>query len=513
MKKLTVLLLALSLTIGLVAPAAAQDAPDYWPTEGWRFSTPEEQGMDSEKLADALEFLLEQDSYNIHSLTVIRNGYMVVDAYFYPFEPYTLHDVASVTKSFTATLVGIAIQQGYLAGVEEPVLSFFVDREITNLDAYKEAQTVEDLLTMRTGYACFGSGGEITLQQMLASPDWIQFTLDLPMLGAPGETWEYCSPGVHLLSAIVTHTTGQPLQDFAQITLFNPLGFEENRLPTDLYGYAHGWGNLHITPHDMAKLGLLYLNDGVWDGTRLLPEGWVTTATSPAGNGTGHYGYLWWLDDDGYSARGRGGQFVFVIPEENLIVVTTAGGGQQRLAKDVVNHFIRPAIQSNTPLPDNPDGFDRLQSLHAEALQPAEIRHAEVQPIPEIAAEISGQTYLLEDNSFGLRAFVLSFDRPDEATLTIPSFEYLTGDPLIEWQIGLDGLQRIAPGRLNIPAAAKGGWVSEDTFEMEIDEIGNNFRWRISACFDGEEVTFTIRDLTGFYRQPLTIQGRLEGSQ
>ncbi|MBN1200625.1 MAG: serine hydrolase [Anaerolineae bacterium] len=518
-RKPTVLLLTLSLmlaALGPVMPVAAQGGPDYWPTDGWQFSTPEEQGMDSDKLADALAFLLEQDDYTIHSLTVVRNGYMVVDAYFYPFEPDALHDIASVTKSFTATLIGIAIQQGYLPGVEEPVLSFFIDREIANVDANKEAQTIKDLLTMRTGFACDASNGEITLQQMLASPEWVQFTLDLPMLGAPGEVWEYCSPGVHLLSAIVTYASGLPLWDFAQMTLFDPLGFDDSLWPADAYGYTYGWGDLRITPHDMAKLGFLYLNDGVWAGTRLLPEDWVATATSPAGNGTDHYGYLWWLENDGYSAHGRGGQSIFVIPEDELIVVTTAGGGNTGVARDVLDDFIRPAIQSNDPLPPNPDGYNRLQALHGEALQPVEVLLAEPQPIPplpDIAANISGKTYLLEDNFFGLRAVVLSFDRPDEATLIVPTTEHPSGDPLFEWQIGLDGLPRITPGRMNMPAAAIGGWVSDDTFEIEIDEIGNNFCWRISLTFDGDHVIVTMQDLTGFYGQPLVIQGCLEGSR
>lgn len=374
MRKAVVLLLALTWLLVLldpVMPGAAQDEPDYWPTGGWQFSTPEEQGMDSATLADALDYLLEQDDYNIHSLTIIRNGYMVVDAYFYPFEPDALHNIASVTKSFTATLIGIAIQQGYLPGVEEPVLSFFIDREIANVNANKEAQTIEDLLTMRTGFACDASNGEITLLQMYTSPDNVQFTLDLPMLGAPGAVWEYCSPGVHLLSAIMTYNCDQPLRSFAQMTLFDQLGFGSFLWLADAHGYTRGWGDLHITPHDMAKLGFLYLNDGVWDGTRLLPEDWVATATSPAGNGTNHYGYLWWLDADGYSAHGRGGQSIFVIPEDELIVVTTAGGGNTGVAQDVLDDFIRPAIQHEDPLPPNPNGYNRLQTLHSEALQPS----------------------------------------------------------------------------------------------------------------------------------------------
>lgn len=123
------------------------ESATYWPTEGWRTSTPEQQGMDSEKLAELLDYVEEND-INIHSLLIIRNGYVVTDVYFYPFTNNSVHDVASVTKSFTGTLIGIAISEGYIAGVDQPVLELFPNRTVANVDANKKAMTLEDLLTM-----------------------------------------------------------------------------------------------------------------------------------------------------------------------------------------------------------------------------------------------------------------------------------------------------------------------------------------------------------------------------
>ena len=116
------------------AGALAQDETVPWPTDGWPTSTPEEQGMDSALLAEGLQYLLEQNGFDIHSLTVIRNGHIVADAYFYPSRADELHDLASVTKSFTATLVGMAIEQGLIEGVDQPVLELFPDRTVANLD-------------------------------------------------------------------------------------------------------------------------------------------------------------------------------------------------------------------------------------------------------------------------------------------------------------------------------------------------------------------------------------------
>jgi CubicO group peptidase (beta-lactamase class C family) len=132
--------------------APTQFEPDYWPTDGWRTSTPEEQGMDSEQLAETMNYLQKQSSFTIHSLLIIRNGYIVTDAYFYPFAPDALHELMSATKSFTSSLIGIAIDKGYIEGVEQPVLDFFPERTVANLDANKEAMTLENLLTMRSGF-------------------------------------------------------------------------------------------------------------------------------------------------------------------------------------------------------------------------------------------------------------------------------------------------------------------------------------------------------------------------
>lgn len=159
--------------------------PAYWPTHGWQTSTPEEQGMDSELLAKAVGFAMEED-FSAHSMLVIRNGYIVADAYFYPFTPDTKHDIASCTKSFTSTLIGIAIAKNHIKSAQQPVLGFFPGHSIANVDQNKREMTLEDLLTMRTGLAWHGKDDNRNIFQMMASPDWAQFMLDLPMTGKPG---------------------------------------------------------------------------------------------------------------------------------------------------------------------------------------------------------------------------------------------------------------------------------------------------------------------------------------
>jgi len=296
---------------------------EYWPIRGWQTSTPEEQGVDSELLARACDFVME-NGLHIHSMLIIRHGYVVADVYFHPFTPDTLHDLASCTKSFTSTLVGIAIDKGYIKGVKQPVLDLLQERDVACVDARKKAMTLEDLLTMRSGLACYAEPGEITLREMDQSPDWTKFTLDLPMIEPPGTRFEYCSPASYLLSAIIQESTGMTSLDFAHKHLFEPLGITEAIWPVSPQGINHGWGDLHLAPHDMAKLGYLFLNNGQWDGKQILSSEWIATATSKHStppNSYG-YGYQWWLFSPGiYVADGRGGQQIIVVPECRHIAV------------------------------------------------------------------------------------------------------------------------------------------------------------------------------------------------
>ncbi len=161
--------------------------PTYWPTEGWQNSTPEEQGIDSVKLAEMLD-QIQMKNIPINSLLVIRNGMLVLDAYFYnPYDGQTPHDLASVTKSIMTTLIGIAAGQGKIQ-LDQPMLSYFPDRTIANLDTHKEQITVRHLTGMVNGFESGCMAGDMeTLNAMRSNPDWVQATLDRKM--SPG-TWE-----------------------------------------------------------------------------------------------------------------------------------------------------------------------------------------------------------------------------------------------------------------------------------------------------------------------------------
>ncbi len=305
--------------------------PDYWPTTAWQTSTPEDQGMDGSYLTAMDDFIDEVDwGFAVVSSTVIKNGYIVHESYYGTYDETHRRNIFSCTKSFTSTLVGIALSEGHISSVDDPVVDFFSDRTIANMDSRKEAMTVKHLLTMTDGFDWpehpYGSGSPYN--QMTSSSDWVQFVLDRPMAHEPGEVWNYNSGASHLLSTIVNVTTGQYAHRYAEEKLFGPIGITHYDWGKDSEDNAFGGANLRLTPRDMAKLGFLFLNNGTWDGVQVVPAEWVTTATashSTLNDRTG-YGYQWWTSPiiEAFSARGYLSQYIYVFPSLDMVVVFTA---------------------------------------------------------------------------------------------------------------------------------------------------------------------------------------------
>ena len=327
-------------------PAPAQGA--YWPTQGWRVSTPEAQGMESAKLAEMLA-AIGQQRLDLDSILIIRNGYVVSETYLEPYNQDTTHDLYSVTKSFVSTLIGIAMDQGKIERTDQRILDFFPGRTIENLDPQKQAMTLEDVLTMRSGLDW--QEGDAAYSALYQSQDWVSYMLDLPLAAPPGSKFNYCSGCSHVLSAILQQTTGRKTRDFAEQTLFKPLGIRAAAWETDPAGISFGGWGLKLTPRDMAKLGYLYLRDGRWDGQQIVSAEWVKNATREH-TGTGGslgYGYQWWTYPSlkAYAALGHAGQTIFVIPESDLVIVTTAQLDNHDPIFKLVEQYIVPAVRKS----------------------------------------------------------------------------------------------------------------------------------------------------------------------
>jgi CubicO group peptidase (beta-lactamase class C family) len=304
--------------------------------------------MDSAVLAQGVDYAEKEMA--LHSLLVIRHGVIVSETYFASYKASTLHELYSVTKSFTATLVGIALDQDYLPDVDQRVVDYFPELTFSNMDERKEAMTVKDLLTMTSGLDW--QEGDPTYRAMYMSPNWVQFVLDLPMKTEPGDEFLYCSGCSHVLSAIVQQATGDNLSDFAQKNLFKPLGIQNVRWENGSQGVSIGGWGLSLAPRDMAKLGYLYLHEGQWDGKQVISADWVRAATSKqvTTEAEDGYGYQWWVlpSQGGYAALGLYGQTVFVAPEQDLIVVTTAQEPDHDRIFQLIQEYILRAVKESS---------------------------------------------------------------------------------------------------------------------------------------------------------------------
>jgi CubicO group peptidase (beta-lactamase class C family) len=210
---------------------------------------------------------------------------------------------------------------------------------------------------------------------MRESEDWVQFVLDLPMAGEPGERFEYCNGASHLLSGIIQETTGMSANEYAMDHLFGPLGISDVDWSSSPQGISVGYSELRMHSQDMAKIGYLYLNEGRWDGEQIVPSEWVVSSTSQFISATleDGYGYQWWVDDSGmYLALGYRGQFIYVIPEKEMVVVFTSSleDNDFYVPQTLLNEFIIPAAVTSSSLPDNPEGVALLESNILELTNP-----------------------------------------------------------------------------------------------------------------------------------------------
>jgi CubicO group peptidase (beta-lactamase class C family) len=338
--------LILALFASLTPPRgmfSARQTPSAW---DWPVSTPQAQGMDPRALADlTAEIRKGILCPGLDALLIIRHGSLVLEEYFNTERADRLHTLQSVSKSFTSALVGIAIARGEFKGVQEKVLDFFPDTEgIANLDDRKASMRLEDILTMRTGTDYHESGAGSPHEQLnRLLKGWDKFYLDRPMIQPPGTGFRYDSGGVILISSLLKRRTGMHALDYARRYLFKPLGIEKLFWAQNFEGQTHCGGGLALTARDTAKLGQLYLQNGRWGNEQIVPESWVRESLkmhvdlAGPGQPRGGYGYLWWigapdprgkgLQDVPY-ARGRLGQYIFAVPEHDMVVVVLGSARQ-----------------------------------------------------------------------------------------------------------------------------------------------------------------------------------------
>jgi CubicO group peptidase (beta-lactamase class C family) len=305
---------------------------DYWPTDEWLNTTPEEQGLDSDML-NRIDETIVADNIEVDATIIIKNGYIVYEKYYHYWTQYMAHTIQSCTKSFMSALIGIAIDMGYIDNVSQTILSFFPDYTIDNWDPRKENITLFHCITMSTGLEFHEvdipyEDPANDLFAMYRSGDMWEYVLDCPMQYDPGTHWSYNSGGIELLGGVIEQTTGYSVADFAEEFLFDKIGIDFFRWWTEPASGQYGCGGgLNLKPRDMARFGYLYLNNGTWNGSQVISSEWVAESTQMYYDTGGwyHYGYTWWgvVDQPFYEATGHYEQKIYVIPEHDIVVVFT----------------------------------------------------------------------------------------------------------------------------------------------------------------------------------------------
>lgn len=293
--------------------------------------------------------IVEEEYKNLNSLMIVKGGNLVYEQYNHGYAKEDTQHVASITKSIMSILVGMAIDQGHIKNEDEGVVDFFPEYKIFPRDLVKNTISIKDILTMTAPFAFSIKSMETRpfepLDRLRRQPDWTKYILSIMGKGSHIGQFQYSTPSVHLLSAIITKTTGMSARAFGNKYLFEPLGikaFEDIEMKSfrseDLFGermsgWVHdpkgitigGWG-LTLSPVDMAKIGQLYLQMGEWKGQQLISKGWVEKSTSNREN-ENDYGYLWWLKNiegvSTYAALGYGGNMIACVPDGDLLIVAT----------------------------------------------------------------------------------------------------------------------------------------------------------------------------------------------
>jgi len=356
------------------ARAPAYQVPELT-DDGWEVASLDDVEMDADLLSRAVARIANGTYENVHAVLIVKNGTLVFERYFpgytwayedarhqgdrVTFDRDIAHNLASVTKSVTSILVGIALDQGRIGSVDDKVFAYFPQYAHLN-DAETDTLALEHLLTMSSGLQWNEnelpySNSNNDLVRLFSEPDPVDYILSRPIVSEPGTEFYYGGDNTNLLGEVIRSATGHRMDAFAEDVLFGPLGIADYAWDFINDDMVHASGNLRLRPRDMAKLGQLCLNGGEWDGRRIVSEAWITESTREhvtRSVATG-YGYQWWLRTyhlgsnsvDAFTAAGWGGQWIIVIPDLDMVVVFTGGNYvSEDPSTEILTDYILPAV-------------------------------------------------------------------------------------------------------------------------------------------------------------------------
>jgi CubicO group peptidase (beta-lactamase class C family) len=360
------LIAAGELELTVIRPAIDEKVTAIQPIQagsGWQISS---DAYDKARIRELKRYIAENLYKDIKSVVVIKNGQLLIEEYFNGATRSSLHNTRSVGKSFASTMVGIAIDDGYIRSEQQTLKDFYDLTKFANHSSKKESVTLKSLLTMSSGFDA-NDDDESSLgneEKMYPTSNWVKFALDLAMddKTGVGETWRYFTSGVVVLGDVINKSVPTGLEKYADQKLFKPLGitkYEWQYTPQKVPSTA---GGLQLSALDFAKYGQLYQNGGKWNGRQVISPAWVkksfTKQIKLPGDGNDYYGYLFWnrtFNIDGkqheaFYSTGNGGNKIYIFKDQPLVVVITATAFgkwyMHRQATDMMDRYILPAVRN-----------------------------------------------------------------------------------------------------------------------------------------------------------------------
>ncbi|WP_420387073.1 serine hydrolase domain-containing protein [Roseivirga sp.] len=335
--------------------------------DGWETANLKSTAFDTTRLYAFFNQLTKED-HELHGMLLVDNNQLVLEEYFNGYNASQPHDLRSVSKSIISILLGIAIDEGIIDDINDPISKYLKSHNPEkNLDNRKNEITIEHLLTMSAGWDCndWDKNSQGQEDRIYKKKDWIQYTLDLPVINDPGSVSNYCTMGVVILAEIISQASGLSIDQFAREFLFEPLGIKDYQWGhTSKKEVIESGKRLYLTPRDLAKIGQLILDQGRWNGRQIVSASWIEAATTSHTSITGvEYGYLWWnipfhLDGKALvskTATGNGGQYIMVIPEINIVAVFTGGAYNSqgdKLAFAIIQNVLLPSLNPASIKPE-----------------------------------------------------------------------------------------------------------------------------------------------------------------
>ncbi len=456
-----------------------------------------------------LDFIagVEKRVGGLHSFMILQNGKVEAEAYWAPYGPQHPHMLYSLSKSFTSTAVGFAIAEGKIS-VDTLVTSYFPEKLPAEQSDNLKAMKVKHLLTMSTGHDKDATGGTTAA----ADGDWIRAFLALSVEHEPGTKFVYNSAATYMLSAIVQKTTGLKVVDYLKPRLFEKIGIEQPTWETCPHGINTGGWGLAVKTEDIARFGQLYLQNGVWESRRVLPEHWVDTATTkkivngdPNAESDWTQGYcyqFWRCRHDAFRGDGAFGQFCIVLPKHNAVIAITSGVGDMQAILDEAWLHLLPALGVKTADQDATALQKQISHLEIPYTKPVKL-------VPSGSQKLNGARYKLNSNSLNLESvrFVTHGNKLTAAFTTTGGELNLVGDER-GWAKGAGQL----PGIVSHNTAGHLVWIGEDVCELTLCYNETPFIQTLRFSFTQQREEFNLNISLRFFMGP-TQFGQIKGTR